>query len=106
MTTVWTAIDKAFHPSWLGFLPDILLAEDKRPVKAQLEDRYAHGGGFRLIKGMRLDRRDMTMRYPGDPIYRPAAWAQIGAEKVYFYPLCSLLLILQPDRTWEVTRVD
>jgi hypothetical protein len=106
MTTVWTAIDKAFHPSWLGFLPDILLAEDKRPVKAQLEDRYAHGGGFRPIAGMKLNRMTMIMHFPGDPPYVPAAWTQIGEEKVYYYPLCSLLLILQPDHSWEVTRVD
>jgi hypothetical protein len=108
MTTTWIALDKRFTPEHLGFLPEILLAEDKRKVKDQLEDRYAHGGGWRgFPEGhFRLDRMNMTLRFPGDPPFRPAAFTQIGDETVVFYPLCSLLMVLQADGKYEVTRVD
>jgi hypothetical protein len=103
---VWVALDKRFRPEHLGFLPDILTDHDSRPVKQQLEDRYAHGGGWRPINGMRLDRKTMIMRFPGDPPFKPAALTQIGEEVVIFYPQCSLLAVIQPDGKYEVCRVD
>jgi hypothetical protein len=106
VTTLWIALDKHFKPRLLGFLPEILIEEDERPVKAQLEDRYAHGGGWRPIEGFKLDRMTMVLTFPGDPPFIPAAFTQIGDETVVFYPSCSLLMILQPNGDYEVTRVD
>lgn len=103
---IWIALDARFHPEQLGFLPDILTSDDARPVKEQLEDRYRHGGGWRPIPGMSLNRKTMTMRFPGDPIFKPAAFTTIGKEIVVFYPQCSLLAVIQPDGKFEVTRVD
>jgi hypothetical protein len=103
---VWIGLDPRFRAEDLGFLWDILTPEDKRKVSEQLNDRYAHGGGYRPFKGFTLDRRTMTMRYPGDPPFKPSAMTAIGDEKVFFYPQGQWLLILQPDNTWEVTRVD
>jgi hypothetical protein len=103
---IWVALDARFRPEHLGFLPDILLHDDQRSVKDQLEDRYAHGGGWRPIEGLKLNRKTMVMRYPGDPPYKPAAFTTIGKEIVVFYPQCSLLTIIQPDGSYEVTRVD
>jgi hypothetical protein len=103
----WIQLDNRLHPADLGFLPEILLPEDKRPVREQLNDRYAHGGGYRPFSGkFRLDRMTMILRYPGDPPFRPGAMIQIGDEKVFFYPQGAWLLILQPNGDWEVTRVD
>ena len=104
--STWLALDPLFHPMGLGFLPDILLESDKRPVKEQLEERYAHGGGYRPLTGLRFDPKTMVMRFPGDPPYKPAACAQFGTETVIFYPQASLLAIVQKDGTFEVTRVD
>jgi hypothetical protein len=108
MTATWIALNPELDPRVLGFLPEILLDEDVRPVKEQLNDRYAHGGGYRPFgdKKFKLDRMTMVLRYPGDPPFVPAAFTQIGNETVIFYPQCSLLLILQKDGTWEITRVD
>jgi hypothetical protein len=86
-------------------LPDILLASDKRPVKEQLEDRYAHGGGWRPIPGMRMTR-DYVLHFPGDPPFKPAAYSAFGDEIVIFYPQCSLLAVVHPDASYEVCRVD
>lgn len=106
--TTWVALDKRFHPSQLGFLPDILLSNDKRTVREQLEDRYAHGGGWRPFPEghFKLNRMTMTLKFPGDPLFKPIAFTQIGDETVVFYPNCSLLAIIQPDGKFEVSRVD
>ena len=102
----WIQIDPCFPAEGLGFLWDILQREDKRPIKEQLEDRYAHGGGYCPFKGFTLDRSTMSLHYPGDPAFKPAAMAIFGAEEVYFYPQGSWLLILQSDGEFAVTRCD
>ena len=108
MTSVWTGLDRRFHPGHLGFLPDILMVEDKRPVREQLEDRYRHGGGFRPMRTpkWKFDPLTMVLRFPGDPPFKPLAWTMVNDEKCIFYPMCSLLCIVQKDGSWEVTRVD
>jgi hypothetical protein len=104
--TAWIALSPRFCAGDLGLLWDILTPEDKRPVKDQLNDRYAHGGGYRPFPGFKLDRMTMTLRYPGDPLFKPAAMTTIGDEQVFFYPSGAWLLILQPNGEFEVTRVD
>jgi hypothetical protein len=104
--TAWIALSSRFCAEDLGFLWDILMSEDKRPVREQLNERYAHGGGYRPFKGFTLDRMTMTMRYPGDPLFKPSAMTTIGDEQVFFYPQGQWLLILQPNGDFDVTRVD
>lgn len=104
--TTWVALSRRFCAGDLGFLWDILIPEDERKVKDQLNDRYAHGGGYRPFKGFKLDRMTMTLHYPGDPPFKPAAMTTIGDEQVFFYPSGAWLLILQPNGDYEVTRVD
>ena len=108
MTTpnVWVSFDPEFRPEDLGFLWEILLPDDTRKVKEQLDDRYAHGGGYEAFKGFKLDRMTMSLKYPGDPLLKPTAMTEIGDEKLFFYQEGSWLLILQPDDSFEVTRVD
>lgn len=105
--TTWCLLN-GYPLEGLGFLPDILMSEDKRPVKEQLEDRYRHGGGWRPFgdKKFKLNPKTLVLTYPGDPPFKPCATTQIGDEKVVFYAQCSLLAVIQPDGKWEVTRVD
>jgi hypothetical protein len=104
--TVWTPLVAQFRPSLLGLLPEILRAHDSRSVREQLEDRYAHGGGYRPMKGFKMNPKTLVMRFPGDDPFKPAATTMINHEKVVFYPYCSLLAIIQPNGDFSVTRVD
>jgi hypothetical protein len=105
-TMIWVSLDPSFPlPEGLGLLPAILSAADRRPVREQLEDRYANGGGWRPISGFRM-QKNRTLRFPGDAPYRPAAAADVNGELVIFYPSCSLLAVIQKDGKFEVTRVD
>jgi hypothetical protein len=103
---IWWILDSRFTPDHLGYLPDILQTGDKRPVKDQLNERYAHGGGWRPIAGFALDPNSFVLTFPEDQPYRPAAACHLGEELVIFYPQCSLLCVVQRDGAWEVTRVD
>jgi hypothetical protein len=104
--TTWISLDPYFSPQGLGFLPDILLADDKRSVREQLDDRYAHGGGYRdrNFTKFRLGK-NMALHWPGDPPQHPLAATLINDELVVFYSH-AMLLVMQPDGTWKVTRVD
>jgi hypothetical protein len=104
-TSIWVMLDPNFSAEGLGFLPDILLNDDKRSVKDQLEDRYRHGGGWRPIPGLTMTP-SRTLRFPGDPPYRPSAITKINHELVIFYRQASLLAVVQPDKSFTVVRVD
>jgi len=45
------------------------------------------------------------LRYPGDPILAPLAQAKLRDELIVFYRH-ALVAIIQPDGSFEVSRVD
>jgi hypothetical protein len=93
----------------LGYLPDIVLPGDPRPVREQLDDRYSHGGGYREFgRGQwEWSQTSLRLKFPGDPAMKPLAALTLPAscEIVFFYPH-QMLLIVQRDSSFTVTRVD
>lgn len=98
-------------PEGLGFLPSFLSENDPRPAREQINENYAHGGGWHPFNGFtRTD--DNCLVYPGDgtvyapdEFYYPLAEAQLRDEKLYFYE-GEWLSIVQPDGSFEVSRMD
>lgn len=88
-----------------GFLPEILDPNDPRPVADQLNEFYAHGGGYRPMEKWSFDPVTWVLTYPEDPPMRPLAMTWINRQCVILYP-SSFLVILEPDGTFAVTRVD
>jgi hypothetical protein len=93
----------------LGYLPDILNSGDHRPVATQLDERYAHGGGFRPFGRGEWEFTATTgrLKYPGDPAMMPLAsiWMPLSGELLFFYPQ-QMLLIVGAGGLFTVTRVD
>ena len=89
----------------LGFLPAILRDDDPRPIKEQVEERYAHGGGWRPQNGFTFDFESGELKYPGDPPLRPVAMTQIHGDMVILFPY-SYVLIRYRDETFDVMRMD
>lgn len=85
-----------------GFIPDFVSEHDPRPAAVQIAENYI--GGWRPLKGCTL-RPDNAFSFPGDPLYRPIAIAQCRHETLVLYP-GSFLAIIQPDRSFEISRVD
>jgi hypothetical protein len=88
----------------LGFLPDMLDENDPRPAREQLNDNYRHGGGWDPFPGFELNE-DNSITYPGDPTLKPLAKAKLRDETILFYPF-SGVMIQQPDRSFEICRMD
>lgn len=101
---VFQSLSPYFQQEDLGLIPFFLSNLDLRSAKEQIEANYAHGGGwnpqteFEMISGNRL-------KYPGDPIMKPLAKAQLREETIFFYEH-AYLAIVQTDGSFEAARVD
>ena len=101
----------AMHPlltrDHLGFLPDILLDNDPRPMKEQISARYAYGGGWHPMSDMTLHDGGV-LHFPGDPPFMPVAKIELEdgrGEFAYLYEH-DFVAIIQPDGSYEVSRMD
>lgn len=102
---IWTGIHPKFTPDTLGFIPMFLNEDDPRPAREQIDENYQHGGGWRPTTGFTLDTKTMNLTYPEDPPYRPLAMTRLRGELLVFYD-SAFLMIMQPDGTFEVARLD
>jgi hypothetical protein len=55
-------------PEGLGYLPSFLSESDPRPAAAQIDENYAHGGGFSPFSGFIMVGDNIV--YPGSPASR------------------------------------
>lgn len=88
----------------LGFIPEWLDPNIQASAKQQLDWHYKHGGGWNPFEGFIL-QDDNSLTYPGDPPLKPLAQAQFRDEIILFYD-CAWVAIVQPDRSFEVCRMD
>lgn len=102
-------IFELLHPrmthAMLGFVPDFFSNGVDKPAREQLNDNYAHGGGYSEIKGFTFNKENLTLKYPGDPLLQCLARSKLHDEQLFFFDH-ALLVILQPSGEWAVTRVD
>lgn len=98
----------------LGLIPSFFHESDPRPAKEQIADRYSYGGGWTPLDGFVMNEEDHSIQYISksldegeeqDPPLRVLAEAQFRDEKLYFYPH-AWLAIVQPDGSFEVSRLD
>ena len=88
----------------LGALPDMLDAADPAPAREQLDRGYRDRGGFRALSGWYLGADDV-LHFPGDRPYRPIAETRLGSERILVFE-CNFVAVVQPDRSFEVARMD
>ncbi len=93
----------------LGLLPEIIQNDDPRSAIDQINERYAHGGGWNEFHGFTM--RNGALCYPEDPPYRPVAQIQLSetplrkTERVVLYAHAWVAIIL-PDDSYRVARMD
>jgi hypothetical protein len=113
---IWILMHPQATAEHLGFVPQFFDDTDPRPAAAQLEENYAHGGGWRPFgQGQwRIRASDGALVYPGSPedgepdeVYPLIALAPLPLthECLQFYT-SSFLAVVQEDGAIEVTRVD
>jgi len=89
----------------IGLIPDFLQEDDMRPAREQFNERYAHGGGWRPMKGFEVDAEMGTIQYPDDPPLKPIAAFRFHDELIYIYPH-AWVRIEQADGSSEIARMD
>jgi hypothetical protein len=115
-TVPWTVTEHGQHrgfvvPDMLGFIPSFLREDDPRPAAEQIDDRYAHGGGWRNFNDDKwsFDPSTMSLTYDAQSedaeLYIPLAEARLRDERILYYDL-SWVAIVQPDGSYEVARLD
>lgn len=92
------------HIEMLGFLPMMIDGLDPRPASEQFDTGYQHGGGWHPQDRWILNK-DNTASYPGDPSMSPIASAMLRDELILVYRH-GYVAIVQPDRTFEMCRMD
>lgn len=109
---------KVYHPSgWIFYHPnapdllgyilshEMISARSSLSVKEQIQQNYAHGGGWHPLSGWRFDPETKELQYPGDPVYPMVAELKVRDEMVYMYHH-AWVAVVQPDGSFEVTRMD
>lgn len=92
------------RPEIVGYIPQWLSESDPRRARAQLDEHYKHGGGWRAFPGFTLNA-DNSLSYPGDPPLRALTSATFREEFIVMYRH-AWVAIIQSDRSFEVCRMD
>ena len=99
---------KFLHPraNWdhVGLIPDMLSEHNPESATIQLNAGYGHGGGWDPFTGFKLNP-DNSIKYPGDPALKPIAEMQLRDERILVYEH-SWVVVIQPDRSFEICRMD
>lgn len=103
MQPMWNMLHREMTPDGLGLIPGFLDDEDPRPAAAQFDTNYI--AGWRHFTGFKFDPETKVLSYPGDEPIRPLACCKLRDELIFFYPH-EWVLILQPDNTYEICRMD
>ena len=99
---------KFLHPqaNWdfVGMIPDMLSEHNPKSATQQLNNGYLHGGGWHKFEGFEL-RADNSIKYPGDPAHKPIAEMHLRDELILVYE-SAWVAVIQPDRSYEICRMD
>lgn len=86
-----------------GSIPFFVDPRDTRKARVQLNENYAHGGGWAPMRGWEL-LPDDRIRWK-DEVYAPAATLKMTGERVVVYHH-AWVAIIQDDGSFEVARMD
>lgn len=104
----WTELKRDAYDR-LGWLPQLLSGDDPRPFSEQIAENYAHGGGWSPFGEGRwkFDPVEHTLRYPGDPVFKPY-WSlteNANGQTLFVYQ-SGIVCVVDKDGRFQVTRMD
>lgn len=86
-----------------GLIPNFLDPDDPRDAKEQFNARYI--AGWNHFEGFSFDTKTETLSYPGDPPMHPRSVMLFRRELILLFPY-SWVMVIQPDNSWEICRMD
>jgi len=88
----------------IGYVSMMVRESDPRSLREQLHDGYSHGGGWDPFEGFTLGE-DNSLQFPGDPAYK-VMWELKFRDQLFCVYKHAWFAIINPDRTFEVCRMD
>jgi hypothetical protein len=88
-----------------GPLPDWLDEKDPRSAAEQINEHYAHGGGWQPFQGHTFNTERQTLDYPGAPPMRACAAMRLRHELIVMFEF-DWVMIRQRDGSYEICRMD
>lgn len=85
----------------LGYIPQFLDERDPRCAKDQINANYQ--GGWSPMQGFEM--REHGIKYHGDPLTPLLFETHLRNETIRFYD-CAWVAIIQPDGSFEISRLD
>lgn len=107
-------LDPRVTPDHIGLIPAFFVELDPRDAIDQINERYAHGGGWFDLKvgerGFRQFDDFAKLHYPGDPPLHAYAEATLHLgtdkpERIVIYE-SGFVAIIQADQSFRVSRLD
>lgn len=89
----------------MGYIPSFLFDEDPRPAAVQINERYVHGGWDTTWSSQFVMLDGDVLQWPQDPPQYPICELRLRDERIVLYP-ASVVAIIQPDGSFEVSRLD
>lgn len=99
----WVLHHPLVQPSSLGWLPCFLDPNDPRSAREQLDEGYAHGGGWRPRPGWRMCGTELC--YEDDKSLQLLASFALRHERILLFEH-AWVAIVQPDGTFECCRMN
>lgn len=94
----------------VGLIPSFLSEHDPRGAVEQLNERYAHGGGWRDSKvgegGWRMIDGGKVMKFPGDPPIHALAQAKLHERELVIVYESGWTAVVQDDASFRFARLD
>lgn len=91
------------HPNDWGLIPTFLDNHDPRPAAEQFNSRYI--AGWNPFDGFKFDPVKRTLKYPSDPLLEVISEIRFRNERIMLFP-SDWVVIVQPDGSWQVSRMD
>lgn len=91
----------------VGFIPHFLDRDNPKGAVEQINDNYAHGGGWNDFEGfkMRLTEDGFALEYEGDPPLPARSVARLRNELIAVFDY-GWVAVIQLDATFRVARID
>jgi hypothetical protein len=96
-------ITRGGDPIMWGLIPGFLDEDDPRSAKEQFDANYV--AGWQPFEGFTFDLENGTLQYPGDPLMKVRSVLLFRQELILLFDF-AWVLVLEPDNSWEVCRMD
>jgi hypothetical protein len=96
-------ITRGGDPIMWGLIPSFLDEDDPRSAKEQFNANYI--AGWKPFEGFTFDLENGTLSYSGDPPMKVRSVMAFRQELILLFDF-AWVLVLQPDNSWEVCRMD